>query len=139
MVAYPNLRPTYVIALKYFMAFEPCSTHSPFTLETSGIPNHVTWATDSDILNQEPAFSHQEHCMYQTTCPYSNNSLPWIMFSFNKLTVICREEVLFETERPRSRGWKNFGRRWMKGVGGLKNWTIFMDVICVLSLMSLGF
>ena len=38
----------------------------------------------------------------------------------------------FETGRPRSRGWKNFGKT--RGVGGLKNWTFFMDVICVSSL-----
>ena len=35
--------------------------------------------------------------------------------------------------RPRSRGWKNFGRSWTRG-GGLENWTIFMDVICISSL-----
>ena len=36
--------------------------------------------------------------------------------------------------RPRSRGWKNFGRRWTREVGCLENWTILMDVICVSSL-----
>ena len=36
--------------------------------------------------------------------------------------------------RPKSRGWKNFGRLWTRGVGGLKNWTDSMDVICVSSL-----
>ena len=36
---------------------------------------------------------------------------------------------------PRSRGWKNFGRRWTRGVGCFENWTIFMDVICVSSLI----
>ena len=36
-----------------------------------------------------------------------------------------------EIGRPRSRGWKNFGRRWTGVVGGLENWTIFQDVICV--------
>ena len=36
----------------------------------------------------------------------------------------------FETERPMSRGWKNFGRRW---TGGLKILVIFMDVICLSS------
>ena len=34
------------------------------------------------------------------------------------------------------RGWKTFGRKWTRWVGGLKNWTIFMDVICVLSLID---
>ena len=32
-------------------------------------------------------------------------------------------------------GWKIFGRRWTRGVGGLENRTIFMDVICVSPLM----
>ena len=43
----------------------------------------------------------------------------------------------FEIGRPRSRGRKNFGRRWTRGwevlVTGLENWTILMDVICVSS------
>ena len=39
----------------------------------------------------------------------------------------------FEIGRPRSRGWKNIGRRWTKGVGGPGNLTIFIDVICVSS------
>ena len=37
----------------------------------------------------------------------------------------------FEIGYPNSRGWNNFGRRWMRGLGGLENWTIFMEVICV--------
>ena len=36
----------------------------------------------------------------------------------------------FENGRPRSRGWKNFGRRWTRGVEGFGTWAIFMDVIC---------
>ena len=35
----------------------------------------------------------------------------------------------FETGRPRSRGWENFGCRRARGVGGLENCTIFMEVI----------
>ena len=31
-------------------------------------------------------------------------------------------------------GRRIFGRRWTRGMGGLENWTIFMDVICVSSL-----
>ena len=31
-------------------------------------------------------------------------------------------------------GWKNFGCRWTKEVGGLENWTMFIDAICVSSL-----
>ena len=41
---------------------------------------------------------------------------------------------MFEMGRPRSRGWKNIGRRWTKGMVGLENWTILMDVIFVSSL-----
>ena len=29
-----------------------------------------------------------------------------------------------------------FGRRWTEGVGDLGNWAIFMDVICVSSLIA---
>ena len=36
-----------------------------------------------------------------------------------------------EIEHPGSRGSKIFARRWTRGVGGLKNWTILMDVISV--------
>ena len=53
-----------------------------------------------------------------------------------------REEGSFEIGRATSRGWKKFGRRWTRGVGGLENWTIFIDVICLSSLtsfMNLGF
>ena len=31
----------------------------------------------------------------------------------------------FGNWRPRSRGWKNFRRRWTSGIGGLENWTNF--------------
>ena len=51
------------------------------------------------------------------------------MFSFNWLSF--GEGGSFEIRRARSRGWKNFGRRWTRGVVGLENWRIFMDVICV--------
>ena len=46
------------------------------------------------------------------------------------------ERGSFEIGHPRSRGLKNFGRSWIRRVRGLENWTIFMDVICVSSLMS---
>ena len=45
----------------------------------------------------------------------------------------------FETGCPRSRGWKNFECRWTRGVLGLENWKIFLDVICVSSLICLTF
>ena len=44
--------------------------------------------------------------------------------------------VTFEIGRPRSGGWKNFGRRWTRGVGGPQNWRIFMDVIRVSSYIG---
>ena len=48
------------------------------------------------------------------------NSHPWIMFSFNWLVIICRGKGggSFEIGRPRSTGWKDFGRKWTRGVGG---------------------
>ena len=59
------------------------------------------------------------------------------MFSFNLLVIIWRGKgVSFDIGRPRSRGWKNFGCGWIRGVGGLENWTIFMDVICISSLIE---
>ena len=56
------------------------------------------------------------------------------------MIIIWRErgEGSFEIGYPRSKGWKNFRRRWTRGVGGLKNSTIFID-ICVSSLdMKVG-
>ena len=44
---------------------------------------------------------------------------------------------LFKIGRPRSSGWKKFGHLWTRGVGGLEIYTIFMDVICVSSLMAI--
>ena len=43
---------------------------------------------------------------------------------------------MFEIGSPRSTRWKNFGCRWTRGVGGLENWTLFMDVICVVSSLK---
>ena len=45
-------------------------------------------------------------------------------------------EGSFETGHPRSRKWKNFGRRWTMRVGGLENSTIFMGTIYVSFLKS---
>ena len=42
-------------------------------------------------------------------------------------------EVSFEIGRPKSSGGRILGVHG-QGVGGLENWTIFMDVICVSSL-----
>ena len=46
-------------------------------------------------------------------------------------------EIGGEIERPSSKGWKNFGRSWTRGLMGLENWTIFMDVIFVSFLSNL--
>ena len=59
------------------------------------------------------------------------NSHPWIMLFFNWLVIIWKgREDSLETGRPRSRGWKNFGRRWKRGVGILKigqfSWTPYV-------------
>ena len=47
---------------------------------------------------------------------------PWIMFSFYWLVIIWRSGEgglwSFENGRSRSRQWKNFGRRWKRGVRG---------------------
>ena len=45
-------------------------------------------------------------------------------------------EGSFENGRPRSKGWKNFERRWTRRVWSLEISTIFMDVKCVSSLMQ---
>ena len=64
----------------------------------------------------------------------------WFCFCF---AFVCSQERYhlergdsFEIGRPRSRGWKNFGRRWAR-VGGLERWTIFVDAMCVLSLTAI--
>ena len=45
----PNLKPTYytLLQLRISWPLTLCSTHSPFALQTSGIPNQVVWATNS--------------------------------------------------------------------------------------------
>ena len=57
------------------------------------------------------------------------------MFSFNLLVITWRWGDPFEIGRTRPRGWKNVGRRWTRWLGGLENWTVFMDVIWVSSLI----
>ena len=52
------------------------------------------------------------------------------------MVIIWRRRIgSLEIRRPRSRGLKNFGRRWTRKVGGLENLTVFMDVIFVSSLI----
>ena len=62
------------------------------------------------------------------------DNYPWIMFSFNRLVIIWRGvgvRLKFDVQGQREGGGggENIGRRWTRGVGGLENWTIFMDAI----------
>ena len=48
MRASPNLTPTYAfLSSRFTWSSIPCSNHSPDTLKTSGIPNYVVCATNS--------------------------------------------------------------------------------------------
>ena len=48
MGAYPNLKPIYpLLLLRTSWSSITCSDHSPFVIQTLGIPNHVDWATSS--------------------------------------------------------------------------------------------
>ena len=63
------------------------------------------------------------------------NSYPWIMFSFNLLFFIWRGRGFIWNWTSKV----NFGKILDidgQGGGGLENWTIFMDVICVSSLIK---
>ena len=75
--------------------------------------------------------------MEQITCN-RYNSHPWIMFTFIWLIIIWSGRgggCPFKIVRPRTRSWKNFGRRWTREVGDLANWTFFLYIICVSSLL----
>ena len=60
------------------------------------------------------------------------NSHPSIMFSFNWLIIIWKwgRGNMFEIGCSRSRGWKNFGRRWTREWGVIKieqfSWTSYV-------------
>ena len=63
----------YFIGVTYFMVFVPptllsCYKHWAYQATWLGIQT-------LDILNHVPAFSRQEDCVYQTTCPHSTNQL----------------------------------------------------------------
>ena len=96
MSAFPNIKPLYVIAVAYFMAFDTMFHPLSFRGTKSGIPNHVM-----DILNPVPTFSHQEHCMYQTTCPHSTNQLQHHSNKGNHDTLYCSTTLPFK--QPSSR------------------------------------
>ena len=62
------------------------------------------------------------------------HSHPWIMFSFNWFVIIWILGGGFVWDWiSKFNGVENFGYNGQEG-GGLENWTIFMDVICVSSL-----
>ena len=42
-----------------------------------------------------------------------------------------------EIGRASSRGWENFGRSWTRWVQGLEDWSIFMDITCVSSVICI--
>ena len=75
LVLSPNVKSTYtLIPSRISWHLTPCTTHSPFTLKTSG---KTMWfgLQIVEILNHVPTFSRQEHNIYQTTCPHSTNHL----------------------------------------------------------------
>ena len=68
------------------------------------------------------------------------NSHLRIVFPFNWLfNHLDRGGGSFKIVRPRSRGWKNFRRCWIRVVRGLENWTIFLDVKCVSPVIEKSF
>ena len=77
MCASPNLKPPdTLLSSRISWPSILCSTHSPFTLLTSGIPNHQVWATNSGYTKSR---AHQEHCKHKPrahTRPISCNIIP---------------------------------------------------------------
>ena len=69
------------------------------------------------------------------------NSHPWIMFSLIYRLSFGEGTgwgVSFKIGHPRSREWKNFGRRWTRGVGGSWNLENFRGRhMCVNRLCNL--
>ena len=57
------------------------------------------------------------------------------MFSLFLIGYHFKKGGSFEIGCSRS-GWRNFGRRWTRGVGGLENWTIFTNAIRGSSLVN---
>ena len=71
-----NLKPTYTsLPSSNSWSLTPYLTHSSSALKKLGIPNHVVFATNSDVLNHVSAFSRQDNSMYQITWPHSTNQL----------------------------------------------------------------
>ena len=64
----------------------------------------------------------------------TNNSHPWIMFSFNWLAIVWREGVRLKLDVQGQGVGSILDVNGQGGVRSLKNWIIFMDVICVSSL-----
>ena len=69
------------------------------------------------------------------------NSYPWIIYIyfFNWLVIIWRQgEGFIWTWASKDKDVERVCRQMDKELGGLENWKIFMDVICVLSLRWKG-
>ena len=107
MVLSATVKPTYTLMPSPISLHStPCSTHSPFALQTSGLPNHVVWATNSectkpcarilapgaqdvpnymvqDAVNQQPAtpFHKSTQWYFMARSCYLLNSLVLVLFS----------------------------------------------------------
>ena len=91
---------------------------------------------DSDIRKWNYPLMIPLHCLWATSNNRTRGQLEcyvtcFFLFWFRLLTstVSFGDWVSFEIGRPRSKGWKDFGSRWAERVEGLKNWTVFMDII----------
>ena len=74
---------------------------------------------------------------YVVTFLITHNSHLWIMFSFNWLIIIWRGGFRLKLD-VQGQGVGRISDVDGQGQGGLENWTIFMDVICVSSLKVLS-
>ena len=69
-----NPKPTYTSLLSCTSwSLTPCCTHSSSALQKLGIPNHVVFVTNSEVLNHLSTFSRQDKCIYQTIWLHSIN------------------------------------------------------------------
>ena len=75
MVLSPNVKPTYtLVPSRISWHSTPCSTQSPFALQTSGIPNHVVWATNSSYT-KPGAHTQPITC---NTIPQKDTTIPYM-------------------------------------------------------------
>ena len=75
MVLSPNVKPTYtLVPSRISWHSTPCSTQSPFALQTSGIPNHVVWATNSSYTKPR---THTQPITCNTI-PQKDTTIPYM-------------------------------------------------------------